>query len=186
MAPPWVAKELAASGGSMVGVVEVEPKVRHGRREARQLWVLRDPNLNRYAGSAGEWGAPWPSLEQVCRMERRRTPWRRGQPTGDTKVEVSYYITSAPPARAEAGQLLRVARGHWGIENKVHWIRDVTWDEDRSQVRKGAAPEVLAACRNLAQSLLRRQGCNNVASALRTYAGRPAAAVRLVLTAGVT
>ncbi len=118
-------------------------------------------------------------------MERRRTPWRRGQPVGETHAEVSYYITSAPPARAEAGELLEVVRGHWGIETKVHWVRDVAWDEDRSQVRTGAAPQVLAACRNLAQSLLRRQGCGNIAAALRTNAGRPGAAAQLVLTGGV-
>lgn len=149
------------------------------------LWALYDPSLNRYAGSAGEWGTPWPGLAQVCRVERRRTPWRGGQLAGETRVEVHYYITSAPPARAEGRELLRRVRGHWGIENKVHWIRDVDWDEDRSQVRTGAAPQVMAACRNLAQSLLRRQGCSNIAAALRTNAGRPGAAVHLVLTGGL-
>ena len=163
----------------------MEPKARHGRREARRLWVLYDPSLNQYAGSAGEWGAPWPGLAQVCRVERQRTPWRRGQPVGETKVEVTYYITSAPPERAGAGELLRWVRGHWGIENQVHWVRDMDWDEDRSQVRTGAAPQVLAACRNLAQSLLRRPGCTNIAAALRTNAGRPKCAVQLVLTGGV-
>lgn len=160
--------------------------MRHGRREARSLWVLYDPSLNQYAGSAGEWGTPWPGLAQVCRVERWRTPWRRGQQVGETKVEVSYYITSAPPERAQAWELLRWVRNHWGIENQVHWIRDVDWDEDRSQVRTGAAPQVLAACRNLAQSLLRRQRCGNIAAALRTNAGRPNRAAQLVLTGGVT
>lgn len=148
------------------------------------LWALADPALNGYVGSAGEHGVPWPHLGQVCRVERRRTPMRRGQPAGPTTVEVSYYVTSAPPERADARRLLRTIREHWGIENKVHWVRDVDWDEDRCQVRTGAAPEVLAACRNLARSLLRRQGCENIAAALRTYAGRPRAAVRLVLTGG--
>jgi hypothetical protein len=149
------------------------------------LWVLDDPSLNQYAGSAGEQGATWPSLEQVCRVERRRTRLRRGRPAGETRVEVSYYITSAPPERMEARGLLETVRQHWGIENKVHWVRDVDWDEDRCQVRSGAAPQVLAACRNLAQTLLRRQRCGNIAAALRTNAGRPGAAVHLVLTSGL-
>jgi hypothetical protein len=149
------------------------------------LWVLYDPSLNRYAGSAGEWGTPWPNLEQVCRVERRRTPCRRVQPVGETQVEVSYYITSAPPERVDERGLLQAVRQHWGIENQVHWVRDLDWDEDRCQVRSGAAPQVLAACRNLAQSLLRRRRCGNIAAALRTNAGRPSAAVHLVLTSGI-
>jgi hypothetical protein len=145
LAPPWVGQELAAQGGRVSEVREVEPKVRQGRREARMRWVLYDPSLNRYAGSGGEQGTPWPGLAQVWRVERRRTRLRRGQPVGGTQVEISYYITSAPPERMEAGELLRRVRGHW--------IRDVDWDEDLCQVRTGAAPQVLAACRNLAQSL---------------------------------
>jgi predicted transposase YbfD/YdcC len=163
----------------------VAPKVRHGRRKERRLWVLCDPSLNRYAGSSGDRGAPWPGLAQVCRIERRRTLWRRGRPAGETKVEVRHYITSVPPERAGAQELLRRIGGHWGIENQVHWTRDMDWDEDRSQVRSGAAPQVLAACHNLAPSLLRRQRCVNIAAALRTNAGRPGCAVQLVLTGGL-
>jgi hypothetical protein len=76
--------------------------------------------------------------------------------------------------------LLALARGHWGIENRLHYVRDVTLAEDRCQVRSGAAPEAFAACRNLALALLRRQGCANIAAALRTNARRPAAAVSLL------
>ena len=99
-------------------------------------------------------------------------------------MEVSYAITSRGPDRADAPALLRDLWGHWGIENKVHWVRDVTWDEDRSQVRTGAAPQVMAACRNIALNLLRRSGATNIAAALRTHAGRPATAVQLVLSGG--
>jgi len=100
-------------------------------------------------------------------------------------MEVSYYITSAPPRRADVGRLLRGIRGRWGIENRVHWVRDMDWDEDRCQVREGGAPQAMATFRNLALSLLRRQGCLNIAAALRTNAGRPSRAVQLVLTGGV-
>jgi len=143
------------------------------------LWALADPYTNRVAGTQGQAAAPWPHLRQVCRVERRRTVRRRGQTV--CTVEVSYGITSCPPETAAAAALLRGFRGHWGIENRLHWVRDVTFDEDRSQVRAGQAPQVMAACRNLALTFLRRAGHPNIAAALRTYAGRPLAAVALVL-----
>ena len=157
-----------------------EPKRRHGRDEVRLLWTLADPLVLQGAGGHGTVGAPWPHLAQVGRVERRRTVYRRGRvhPT----VEVTYAITSLPPARADARTLLGHLRGHWGIENKVHYVRDVTFDEDRSQVRTGAAPQVMAASRNLVLALLRRTGHANIAAALRTYAGRSADAVALVLS----
>ena len=145
----------------------------------RLLWALTDPFVNRHAGEHGHAGAPWPGLRQVCRVERRRTVRRRGRVRHET--EVSYAITSLPPERADATALLAYLRGHWSIENRLHYVRDVTFDEDRSQVRCGAAPQVLAACRNLALALLRRAGATNVAAALRTHAGRPRDAVNLVL-----
>jgi hypothetical protein len=92
------------------------------------------------------------------------------------------------PHLAQIGRVerRRTLRRHWGIENKVNWVRDVTSDEDRSQVRTGAAPQVMAACRNIALNLLRRSGATNIAAALRTQAGRPATAVQLVLCGGFT
>ena len=146
------------------------------------LWTLADPQLNAYVGSAGTVGEAWPHVQQVCRVERRRTVRSEGEV--QTGTEVLYAVTSLPPTRADAGVLLRIMRGHWNIENKVHWVRDVTFDEDRHQVRSGAAPQVCTAIRNLVCTLLRRQGCTNIAAALRTYAGRPGAAVALILGSG--
>jgi hypothetical protein len=145
------------------------------------LWALADPLLNARAGDAGEHGAAWPHLRQVCRIERRRVRCR----TGEITTEVSSAITSLTPQQADAGRLLALLRGHWGIENRLHWVRDVTYDEDRSQVRSGAAPQVCAACRNLAIALLRRAGADNIAAATRTYAGRPHTAIALIATAGL-
>jgi hypothetical protein len=71
------------------------------------------------------------------------------------------------------------------IENKLHYVRDVTFDEDRSQVRSGAAPQATAACRNLALALLRRAGHANIAAATRTFAGRSGTAIALVASAGM-
>jgi len=158
-------------------VTRVEPKARHGRHEARMLWALHDPAWNASLG--------WPHLAQVCRVERRRGSLRGGLVV-KAEVEVSYAITSLPPERADAAALLRLLRGHWGIENGAHHVRDVTFDEDRCQVRSGAAPQAFAAGRNLAIALLRRRGHANIAEAVRTYAGRPREAVALVASAGLT
>lgn len=101
------------------------------------------------------------------------------------EVEVSYAITSAAPERADATVLLRALRGHWGIENRLHYVRDVTFDEDRCQLRGGAIPETIAACRNLVIGLLRRTGVTNIAAALRTNAARPRRAAQLLLPTGL-
>ena len=81
---------------------------------------------------------------------------------------------------ASPARLLALNRGHWGIENKVHRVRDVTFDEDRSQVRKGTAARAMASLRNLAISLLRLAGATNIAAAVRTCAARVRRVVRLI------
>lgn len=116
----------------------------------------------------------WPHAGQVCAVKREIT--RKGTAT----VEWGYAITSLTPAQASPAHLLAVWRGHWGIENRLHWVRDVTFDEDRSQVRTGAGPQVMAALRSTAIAALRRAGHTNIAAALRTYAGRPTAALALL------
>ena len=146
------------------------------------LWALADPLLNAGIGSAGTWGQPWPHVQQVCRVERHRVTCR----TGAVQREVSFAVTSRSAQRADAARLLAGLRGHWGIENQVHWVRDVTYDEDRCTVRTGAAPQVGAACRNLAITLVRRAGATNIAAACRTYAGRPHTAIALVATTTLT
>ena len=176
--PPWLQAKWQARGAKLTVWVDTSPKARHGRLERRELWALADPELNRYVGSAGVVGEAWPYLQQVCRVVRQR------RIKGQTALEVSYAITSLPPLEAEAKRLLTLSREYWGIENRLHWVRDVSMDEDRCQVRSGAAPQALAACRNLALALLRRSKVSNIAAALRTYAGRPHLAVALVLCAG--
>jgi hypothetical protein len=162
-----------------------DAKARHGRREVRLLWLLADPALNTYIGSAGTAGTAWPGVQQVARVERLRLQLRRGREVKRER-EISYAITSLAPAQAAAPRVLAALRGHWGIENRAHWVRDVTFDEDRSQVRTGAAPEALAAFRNVATTLLRRAGRDNIAAALRTLASRPPSIVRLVLSGGLS
>ena len=81
-------------------------------------------------------------------------------------MERAYAITSLPVERADAARLLDIWRGHWGIENGLHWVRDVVIGEDQSQVRTGSAPQLLAALGNLVIGKLRMSGVKNIAAAL--------------------
>ena len=85
-------------------------------------------------------------------------------------MEIDYAITSVPRNQADAAQLLAWWRGHWGIENRSHYVRDVTLAEDACQIRKGDAPQNLAALRNAIVSMLRIEGHTNIAAALRKCA----------------
>ena len=121
----------------------------------------------------------WPGAKQVFRIQRRRVRRR----TGVSEEETVYGLTSLGAERANAGAVLQTARQHWHIENRSHWVRDVTFDEDRSQVRVGSIPEVMAALRNLTIGVLRSAGATNLAAAGRYYAARPVEALALL---GVT
>ncbi len=138
---------------------------RHGdRQEVRKL----------EASTALDEYSDWPHLAQVCRIERAVT--RKGQ----TKVEVAYAITSLWPHEAGPRRLLALNRGHWGIENRLHYVRDVTLGEDDSQVRTEAAPQVMAALRNAVIGLLRMAGATNIAAALRRNSAHPEEALALL------
>lgn len=103
----------------------------------------------------------WPGLQQVCRLTR--TTRRDGR----EEVEVEYAITSVPRTVAGAAEILTWWRDHWGIENRSHYVRDVTLKEDACQIYKGHAPQNLAALRNALLALLRLQGYDNIAAAFR-------------------
>ncbi len=117
----------------------------------------------------------WPGMQQVFRLERTVTIKK----SGVKRHEVVYGITSLSPQRANAARLLRFSRRHWRIE-AMHWVRDVTFDEDRSQVRCGHIAEVMAALRNAAIALLRLTGETNIAAACRRLAAQPWAALALI------
>ena len=91
---------------------------------------------------------------------------------GKTTQDIRYFITSVSREVADAGQLLQWVRGHWSIENRSHYVRDVTMGEDASRVRKRRGPEVMAALRNAAIGLLRTAGVTNIAEALRRNASQ--------------
>jgi len=118
----------------------------------------------------------WPGLAQVFEVGRHViTP-----KTGKERAEVVYGVTSLRRERATPGRLLELVRGHWSIENKSHWVRDVTFDADRSQVRCGNIPHVMAALRNTTIGLLRWAGHTNIAAACRRLAAQPVQALALI------
>jgi predicted transposase YbfD/YdcC len=123
----------------------------HGRRERRTLKATTA--LNDFLN--------WPGVAQVGQIESVV------EQDGTISKETRYFITSAPRKLADAGHLLRWARGHWSIENRSHYVRDVTFGEDASRIRKGSGPEVMAAIRNVAIGFLRSIGATNIAETLR-------------------
>jgi predicted transposase YbfD/YdcC len=125
----------------------------HGRLEERSITVSR--MLKDYVD--------WPYLDQVFRLERRSTE------QGKTSVEVRFGITSTPPTVATAKRLLEIARTEWGIENGLHHRRDVTLQEDACQVRRGQAPQVLAALNNATIGIVLQAGADNLAAAQRVF-----------------
>jgi len=112
-------------------------------------------------------GLGFPHATQVLQV--RRTVTRNGRKS----VEIVYLITSMPMTAAAPTQIATWIRGHWGIENRLHWVRDVTFDEDRSTIRTGTGPQVMAAIRNTAISILRLAGHTSIAVGLRHHSRDP-------------
>ena len=138
----------------------------HGRIEIRR--IRTSSALNGYL--------EWPGAQQVFCLQR----WTRLKRSGEEREDRVYGITSLSSDRANPEQLLRLVRGHWAIENRLHWVRDVTFDEDRSQVRAGNTPQVMATLRNVVITLIRLIGETNVAAACRRFAARPHEAMALI------
>jgi len=116
----------------------------------------------------------WPGLAQGFELRRQRTV------KGVTTEELVYGITSLKPEEAGARRLLELARGHWGIENQLHYVRDVTLGEDGCRVRKGSAPQVLAAVRNAVIHLLTEVKATSRAAAIRRLNNHPEEALALL------
>lgn len=117
----------------------------------------------------------WPGVEQVFCVQR--TSFRQGHRHSQTV----YGITNLSPTQASAGRLLELVQRHWAIENRLHWRRDVTLGEDQCQVRKGAAPLVLAVLNNVVLALFDFLGIANVPQQMRRLDAKPALAVQLLL-----
>jgi predicted transposase YbfD/YdcC len=138
----------------------------HGRIEQRRLQT----------SDVLEGYSDWPGLAQVFQLERQVIIKK----TGEVRGEVIAGVTSLDPDRADAARVLVLVRGHWSIENQSHWVRDVTFDEDRSQVRCGNIPQVMTTLRNTAIGLMRRAGYTNIAATCRRLAAQPALALKLI------
>lgn len=130
----------------------------HGRYDDTRH-LLASTDLNDYLD--------WPGVQQVFRLER--TWWQQGR--GHRTVH--YGLTSLPPAVAPAERLLALRRGHWRIENGLHYVKDESLGEDRCTVRLGAGPTLLAIARDTVVSLLHAAGCSTIAARLRYYSRRP-------------
>jgi predicted transposase YbfD/YdcC len=116
----------------------------------------------------------WPGLAQGLEITRERTV------KGATTVEVVYGMTSLLPEEADAERLSGLVRDHWGIENSLHYVRDVTLGEDACRVRKGSAPQVLAAVRNAIIHLLASVDAPSHAAAIRRLNAHPEEALKLL------
>jgi len=155
--PEVIAETLARAATLSIG---------HGRIERRK--ITTSTALCGYSN--------WSGLAQVFEIERVVTLKR----SGEQRAEIVYGVTSMARQQASAAQVLELVRTHWHIENKSHWVRDVTYDEDRSQVRVGSIPQVMAALRNTAIGLMRVAGEINIAAACRRFAAQPWSALALI------
>lgn len=127
----------------------------HGRLETRTL----------ECSTAGADYLVWPGIAQIVRRTCERTVLK----TGKHSVEVSYGLTNLGPDEARAAELEALWRGHWTIENRKHYVRDVTMGEDQGQAYCGSTPQALASLRNALIDLMRKEGWTNLADALRHY-----------------
>ena len=145
----------------------------HGRIDRRRYWIqdLSDLQWDGYADLHGR--------QQAVRIERERHLLK----TGETSIEVTHALTSLAPERASPEQLAALVRNHWHIENRLHYGRDFTYDEDRCRVYVRDLPRNLACLTNTAISIIRCQPeFRYVPEANRHSAARPQEALDLLLT----
>nr|WP_256329176.1 ISAs1 family transposase [Actinomyces ruminicola] len=143
----------------------------HGRRVRRTIKAVQAPKWVEFPGAA-----------QVLQVRRTRTTKKNGKSKRTT--EVVYLICSIPMPDAQPEQVAAWIQGHWAIENRLHWVRDVTFDEDNHQLRTGNAPQAMATLRNLAISLIRLayRNTQSIASTTRAIARKPTKAIKLLTT----
>lgn len=126
----------------------------HGRIETRRLWVFWEVQL------LGDLAAPWPGLRSLIVVERTR------EVGGKTSVELHYYISSLD-RRTKAKRLAGYIRGHWSVENNLHWQLDVSFREDQRRIRKGHGAENFSRLCRLALNLLKNEKTETVGIAIK-------------------
>jgi len=159
---PTLLRRLRALPWTQIGVAGRERGRGHGRVETRTVSVV---SLHPCSDAGGEF---FPHAAQAIKLVRRR----RALGSRKWTTVTVYAITSLTAAQADPVLLARWLRGHWAIE-ALHWVRDVSFDEDRSQVRTSSGPQIMAALRNLVITALRLAGVTNIAAALRHHARDP-------------
>ncbi len=163
---PSLLRQLRALPWTDIPAADVTTGKGHGRRESRTL------KLTTVSAGIG-----FPGAALALQLTRRRRPL-----TGRRwSTETIYAITDLTAAQTSASELADALRAHWGIENRLHWVRDVTYAEDLSQIRTGHGPAVMATLRNLAISLLRNAGATNIAAASRHLSRHPNRVLPLLL-----
>jgi predicted transposase YbfD/YdcC len=138
----------------------------HGRIEKRIISTIPAGGIN------------FPHVAQIIKIERFTTVIRKKKEKNRSSIQ--YYVTSIPQDKYTTQELLEMIRGHWSIENSLHWVRDETFGEDRSQIRIGAEPRVFATMRNLAICLVRLKGFKNIAACLRKLSWNQGAAIAMI------
>lgn len=118
----------------------------------------------------------WPHLEQVFKLEYKAVKLK----TGEVHEQIIYGLTSLSPTEADPARLLALKRGYWGIENKLHYRRDVSLNEDRCRLKSRPAARLMAIFNNLALALIDRLDFNSVPDARRRFAAKPEQAVSLL------
>jgi predicted transposase YbfD/YdcC len=136
----------------------------HGRTERRALKI-----------TAVARGLAFPHAAQAIQITRRR------KVKGKRSRETSYAITSLSVTQASHAQLAAIIRGHWGIEDRLHWVRDMAFDEDRSQVRTASGPHIMASLRNLVITILRLKEAPSIAAALRYHSRQSSRPLRTIM-----
>jgi len=141
----------------------------HGRLETRTL--VSSTQLD-------EDYLDFPGAAQCFKLTRTRT--LRDRATGQTKTstETAYGVTSLTRERADAARLLEMVRDHWGIENKIFYVRDQTMGEDACRVRKRSAPIILATIRNAVLGVMSVMGVTNRAAQFRSFCADPVKALQ--------
>jgi predicted transposase YbfD/YdcC len=163
---PALFAQLASLPWRQVPVAHQSRERGHGRDERRTLKV-----------TAVAAGLAFPHAAQAIQIVRRRKlagkkKWSR---------ETVSAITSLAATQASPAQLASITRGHWAIEDRLHWVRDMDHDEDRSPIRTASGPRIMASLRNLAITILRLAGAASIAAALRYHARRPDRPLRTIM-----
>lgn len=163
---PKLRKRLKSLPWKQIPVLDTNTEHGHGRTAKR---TLKATEISQ--------GIGFPGAVQVLQLTRTVTDRK----TNHKHTEVVYAVTSLSVADAKPAQIATWLRGHWSIENRLHWVRDVTYAEDHSQIRTDSGPHVMATLRNTAISVLRLTGHTNIAAALRHHSRDHYRPIKLLL-----